>query len=124
MKHVILLGAIAVLLATACTSDKTRPFIPGTYVNRAGGEYSVADDTLMIVPTDVDTYNIHRKTGFNLIRDGKFGRRKYETELWQAVYDRGTKSLTETRQGKIITFYPETGSLRVGTREYHKLGTK
>lgn len=121
MKHLIMLCAIAVLLTTACTTDKTHSFIPGTYVNSAGGEYSVADDTLAIEPAESNNYRIHRRTGFNLIRDGKKGKRQYETEQWNASYDEGTKSMTETRQGKIITFYPESNSLRVGTREYHKI---
>lgn len=117
----MILCAIAVLFVTACTTDQTRAFIPGTYVNSAGGQYSVADDTLVIEPAGSNNYFIHRKTGFNIIRDGKQRKREYETEQWQAIYDNGTKSLTETRQGKVITFYPGSNSLRVETREYHKI---
>ncbi|GAA4131918.1 hypothetical protein GCM10022216_02440 [Sphingobacterium kyonggiense] len=113
--------AVAVLWMTACTTDKTRQFIPGTYVNSAGGEYSVADDTLVIEPAESNNYVIDRKTGFNIIRDGKKGKREYETEKWQAIYDEATRSLTETRLGKSITFYPSSNSLRVGTREYNKI---
>lgn len=121
MKSLIILCAFAVLLATACTTDKTRSFIPGTYVNHAAGEYSVADDTLVIEPAESNNYRIHRKTGFNIIREGKKGKREYETEQWNAIYDEATKSLAETRMGKSITFYPNSNSLRVGTREYHKI---
>lgn len=121
MKTLFYLCAIAVLFVTACTNDKTREFIPGTYVNSAGGEYSVADDTLVIEPAESNNFSIHRKTGFNVITDGKKGKRQYETEKWNAIYDEGTKSLTETRKGKIITFYPETGTLQVGKRKYTKL---
>lgn len=124
MKSLIMLCLVAVLFAAACTTDKTRSFIPGTYVNSAGGEYSVADDTLFIEPSESNNFFIHRRTGFNLIRDGKKGKRQYETEQWNAIYDEATKSLTVTRSGKIITFYPETGALKVGRREYKKLGTK
>ncbi|MGH2622498.1 MAG: hypothetical protein ACRDE7_02440 [Sphingobacterium sp.] len=71
MKHNILLLAIVAVMMAACNSDKIRSFIPGTYVNSAGGEYSVADDTLVIESAESNNYNIHRKTGFNVITDSK-----------------------------------------------------
>jgi hypothetical protein len=121
MKASILLIAFVAMIMAACTSDKTRSFIPGTYVNSAGSEYSVADDTLFIEPSGSNNFLIHRKTGFNLIEEGKKGERQHETEQWNAVYDEGTKALTETRKGKIITFDPESKTLKVGKREYRKL---
>lgn len=121
MKTLFYLCAAAVLFITACTTDKTREFIPGTYVNSAGGEYSVADDTLVIEPAESNNFSIQRKTGFNVITDGTKGKRQHETEQWNAIYDEGTKGLTETRKGKFITFYPETGTLKVGKREYKKI---
>ncbi|WP_144043693.1 hypothetical protein [Sphingobacterium cellulitidis] len=121
MKTSIILIAVLAVITASCKSDRTKAFIPGTYVNSATGGYSTADDTLTIVPTDVDTYNIHRRTGYNRIREGKKGQREHETEQWQAVYDKATKTLIENRMGKHITFYPESNSLRVGTREYHKV---
>jgi hypothetical protein len=121
MKTLIYLCAVAVLFVTACTSDKTRSFIPGTYVNHAGGEYSVADDTLVIEPAESNNFLIHRKTGFNVITDGKKGKRQYETEQWNAIYDEATKTLTEIRNGKLLTFYPDANKLLVGKREYIKI---
>lgn len=121
MKTPIILAAVALLLVTACKQDKTRDFIPGTYINDAAGDYSVASDTLVIEASEANNYLIHRKTGFNRIIDGKKGKREYETEEWQAIYDENTKSLTEIRRGRLITFYPDSGSLRVGVREYHKI---
>lgn len=121
MKALFYLVAATVLFATACTNDKTRSFIPGTYVNSAGGEYSVADDTLFIEPAESNNYVIQRRTGFNVITDGEKGKRQYETEQWNAIYDEGTKALTETRKGKIITFFPESNTLKVGKREYQKI---
>lgn len=121
MKTLFYLCAAAVLFVTACTSDKTRSFIPGTYVNSAGGEYSIASDTLVIEPAESNNFFIQRKTGFQVITDGKKGKRQYETEAWNAVYDEGTRTLTETRKGKLITFFPETSKLKVGKREYTKI---
>lgn len=121
MKSLFYLCAVAVLFVTACTSDKTRAFIPGTYLNSAGSQYSVANDTLVITPAESNNFSIRRKTGFNVITGGKKGKRQYETEEWNAIYDEGAKTLTETRKGKLITFYPETGTLKVGKREYTKI---
>ncbi|MFN0293470.1 hypothetical protein [Pedobacter helvus] len=95
------------------TSDMT-----GTYVNHAGGEYSVADDTLVVEHEQKNRFLIHRRTGFNLIREGKKGKREYETEEWKAIYDPKTEVMTETRRGKTITFYGD--KMIVGSREYKK----
>lgn len=121
MKTPIILIALMAILMAACNTDKTREFIPGTYVDTASSEYSTADDTLVIEAAESNNFIIYRKTGFNRINEGKSGKREYETEEWQAIYDEGTKSLTENRKGKIITFYPEAGKLKVGKREYQKI---
>ncbi len=121
MKNIIILFVLAVALITSCNSDRTRPFIVGTYVNESTGEFSLASDTLVIEPSESNNFLIHRKTGFNRIRNGKKGIREYETEEWNAIYDESTKSLTETRTGKLITFYPNSNKLMVGKREYIKV---
>lgn len=108
-------------MLAGCLADKTREFIPGTYVNSAGGKYSLADDTLLIVPAESNNYLIERRTGFNRLADGKKGKREYEKESWNAIYDEGTKTLQETRLGKLITFYPDSAILKVGKRLYKKL---
>lgn len=120
MKNLIILCAIAIA-AVACKSDKLISFIPGTYVNNAGGEFSVANDTLIIEPSESNIFYIHRKTGFNLIKKGTIGKRQYETENWTSVYDDGAKALTEIKKGKVITFYPDSSMLKVGRRPYQKI---
>ena len=119
MKKSILIALLAIILA-ACNADKTREFIPGTYINTAEGEYSIAHDTLVIEPSESNSFYIQRKTGFRIIRDGKPGKLEYETEKWNTLYDEATKSLSETRKGKLITFYPDGNKLMVGKREYKK----
>jgi len=121
MKNLILSFAMAVLLITACNTDKTKGFIAGTYVSSGETKYSVSNDTLVIDPSTSNNYLIHRKTGFNIVKDGKKGKRQYETEEWRAVYDEGTKSLMEVGKGKLITFYPDENRLAVGERAYKKL---
>lgn len=103
----------------ACKNGTGNLDMNGTYVNQAGGEYSVADDTLVVEHEQGNKFLIHRRTGFNLISEGKTGRREYETEEWKATYDAKTEVMTETRRGKVLTFYPS--KLMVGNREYKKL---
>ena len=84
MKNLIILFAVAVAMITACKTDNTRSFIPGTYINDARSEFSIANDTLVIEPSESNIFYIYRKTGFNLVTDGKIGKREYETENWKA----------------------------------------
>ncbi|SFA58487.1 hypothetical protein SAMN04488511_11970 [Pedobacter suwonensis] len=121
MKSPILLIASLVLFITGCSSNTTKEFIAGTYVSEDSSNYSMASDTLEIEESTDNNYFIHRKTGFRLIRNGKKGKRQYETEEWKALYDTSTKSLMEISKGKIITFYPKENKLAVGKREYKKI---
>jgi spore germination protein YaaH len=95
--------------------------MPGNYVNSAGGEFSIASDTLKVELVEGNNYVIHRRTGYNLITDGKVGARKFEAEQWSCAYSIATKTLTELMKGKVITFYPDSGSLKVGRRVYQKI---
>lgn len=123
MKNLIILIVATAILLSACTTDKVRSFIPGTYINNASGEYSTVYDTLVIrqSETESNNYIIHRSTGFRRINNGKPAKPEYETEKWAAIYNETSKVLNETRKGKVITFYPETNRLMVGKREYRKI---
>lgn len=121
MKNSILLIATLLLFLTACNRDTTKEFIAGTYVSEGSTNYSLSSDTLEIEESTANNYLIHRKTGFRLIRNGKKGKRQYETEEWKALYDTSTKSLMEISKGKIITLYPTENKLAVGKREYKKI---
>jgi len=121
MKRQTILPLLFVATLIACNSDKTRDFVSGTYINHSEGDYSIADDTLVIESSERNNFLIHRKTGIRLIKKGKPGKFKYETEEWRAIYDEGTKTLTETKRGKLFSFYPEAGKLTVGKREYQKI---
>lgn len=115
---VVVLGCV---FMPSCTSDRVRDFMPGVYVNSTGGEFSVASDTLQVELVEGNNYVVHRRTGFNLLADGKLGKREYEVEKWSAVYSSDTQGLTETKKGKLISFFPESGSLSVGRRVYRKV---
>jgi len=104
----------------ACKGDQAREFLPGTYTNSARGEYSQADDTLVVEAAESNQFLIYRRTGFNIIDAGKIGKRQYEREEWNAVYDEGTRTLTETRKGRLINIFPESGYILIGKRKYTK----
>jgi hypothetical protein len=125
MKKLAILISMCATVFAACNNSKTdtRSFIPGTYVNHAEGEYSVAYDTLIIQPMSEEsgTYRIYRKTAFQRIENSKLMKVERENEQWTALYNDQTKSMQETKKGKIITFYPEANRLLVGNREYQKI---
>jgi hypothetical protein len=115
----ILLGLTA-LSFNACKSSLSSGGIAGTYVNDAQSEASIAHDTLIVEQGRDNTYLLHRKTGFQLIVNGKPGKHMYETEEWTAVLDPKTSVLTESRKGKVIAF-PDSHSMTVGKRLYQRL---
>jgi hypothetical protein len=121
MKIKIILTVLICGLLFACNLYEKQSFMPGTYVNNTTGRYSVASDTLVIEASEGDRFKIDRKTGFNLIRNGRKGRRQYETEKWNAVFDEKTGVLTETRRGKILMFDPDSNMLMIGNRKYKKV---
>lgn len=116
-----LLGLCFGFALASCTQDKVRDFMPGTYVNSAGGEFSIASDTLKVELVEGNNYQILRYTGYNLISDGKLGSREFETEHWSCAYSTATKTLTELKKGKVISFFPEKEALAVGRRLYKKI---
>ena len=56
-----------------------------------------------------------------MISEGKIGKREYGTELWSCTYSPDTKTLTELKKGKLISFFPEKGALAAGRRLYKKI---
>jgi len=121
MKIQIILTALLCMVLFACGHKDKQSFLPGTYVNSSTGKYSVASDTLVIEADEANRFKINRRTGFNLIRNGKKGKREHETENWSAVFDEGTGILNETRRGKVIRFYPDSNVLVIGNRTYQKI---
>jgi len=116
-----LLGMALCFYLAGCISDEVKNFIPGSYVNSAGGEFSVASDTLNISLVEGNNYVVNRRTCFNPIRDGSLGAREFASEQWSCAYDPSTQILTELRKGKVLTFYPKDKVLKVGSRVYQKI---
>jgi hypothetical protein len=96
--------------------------IPGTYVNKASSEFSIAYDTLVVEHDKDLNYLIHRKTGFRLIDDkGRVGDLQLEREQWEGVYDVGSESMTENRKGRVISFDIKQGLLILENSRYQRI---
>ena len=121
MKTQITLILFSIAALFACNLNVNESFIPGIYVHNAKGSYSVASDTLLIQKAEGNRFDIERRTGFNLVRDGIKGKREHETEQWNAILDEKTGLLTETQKGKTLVFYPDSNMLVIGTRRYKKV---
>ncbi|MBB6271857.1 major membrane immunogen (membrane-anchored lipoprotein) [Pedobacter cryoconitis] len=119
---VVLLCPLVLLLSCGrFTGNSKRDFLPGTYVNSAEGEYSLAWDTLVIEPTSGQEFRIIRKTGFQRKKDGKLLARELRQQKWTAVFDQKAELLQVLKTGKLISVYPDSGMIVVGTRNYRKL---
>lgn len=116
-----MLGLVWCLSWVGCRADGLRDFMAGSYVNDAGGVYSVASDTLLVKLVKGNDYRVDRRTGYNLIREGKLGQREFGAEVWWCRYREDTGELLELKWGKLLVFYPSDGVLRVGSRVYRKV---
>lgn len=124
MKRILLFFLLAAGGLAACNqSSDIQKFIPGTYVNYAEGEFSIAYDTLVIQadPQQKGTYRIQRKSAYQRIEGDSLQPKVHKKENWTARYNAETGSMQETRHGKVITFYPKDGILKVEKREYQKI---
>lgn len=121
MKIYLNLLALSILLQlSACQEDKEKAFLEGIYIHSAKGEFSIADDSLIVEPAEGNNFLIHRRTGYNRINDGQLGKREYEREEWNTIYNSESKTLTETRKGRLIGIFPDSGYLKLGKGKYIK----
>ncbi|KIA96201.1 hypothetical protein OC25_03730 [Pedobacter kyungheensis] len=124
MKTKMLFLSLCLAALWSCKGSKDlQSFIPGTYIDYARGEYSESSDTLIIGEFNEikDSYPIIRKTGFRRIGDGKPGRLEHAAEKWLGIWDGESGSIQVPKNSKIISFYPDSGVLLLGTREYRKI---
>ena len=123
LKLNFLLACFGLLLLASCqsASDKIVSFIPGTYVYNAKGEYSQAEDTLVIRLLSGEAYQIRHRTGFQPIREGKLLTKRWKVQLLNGNYDRDKQLLFETTNGRVFRFDPDKGTLLVNSAVYRKL---
>jgi len=102
----IMLLPISLLAACSNKSQQTKEFIPGTYVNFTKSEYSICNDTLLVLPdalTD-NFYHIGQKTGYRRIKDGKLQAKVYEVKSFSGFWDEQKQILQFTQNGLILVF--------------------
>lgn len=120
-KYAFLGVLVWVLFITGCSAGIEQQ-IPGTYVNKASSEFSIAYDTLVVEHDNDLNYLIHRKTGFQLIDEkGRVGDLQLEREVWKAVYDPGSQSMTENRKARVISFDMKQGLLILEKSRYQRV---
>lgn len=125
MKNHLLLMAIAVLGLAACHSKNSqlKDFIPGTYTNYGQSEFSVAYDTLLIIPAKSaeDIYLITHKTGFRRITGGKQQQLQHQVKQWTGSWDTQKQIMQVMQTGSILIFQPNNNNLLNNSVEYKKL---
>jgi len=119
----IMLLPISFLAACTSKSKQVTEFIPGTYVNHAQSEYSIADDTLQITPDAVtgNSYQISRKTGFRRILNGKLQPEEHQVKSFNGLWDDQKRIMQITQNGIILIFQPEGNKLVIQNSAYRKL---
>lgn len=123
MKQLFLLTGLAIVLAACQNYNSAGDFIPGTYVNQAQSEFSVANDTLVITKaanTDY-IYLITRKTGYRRIGDRKLHPLKHQVKHLTGNWD-PVKQVMQLMQNEItLIFQPDQNKLFIGSDTYWKL---
>ena len=121
---IIILSPLLLLLA-ACGGQQQQQadFIPGTYVNQARSNFSVANDTLVITaaPGTQNIYLITRKTGYRRIADGNESKATYQVKKLTGEWDPQKQLLQVMQTSVVVTFQPEQNKLLIGSSEYWKL---
>ncbi|MBT2563771.1 hypothetical protein J7E50_05500 [Pedobacter sp. ISL-68] len=125
MKKVFEMSCVLTVLGIlgACKiGNNKKDFIPGMYVSDARGEFALASDTLVFsVGAGENSYSIERRTGYQLITEGRPGKREWGRESWTGIFDARSGLVQEMRKGRVIRFVPDSAYLVIGRRVYRKV---
>lgn len=124
MKKIIFKSLLLpIVLLAACNNNNghTVGFIPGTYVNQAQSEYSIANDTLVITALTATSYQVLRKTGFQRIVSRQLQAAEHRSAPFTGIWDDSKQTLQLTQNGLIITFQPDSNRLMVQNSRYRKI---
>ena len=114
--------AVLGILGSCKTGNDKKDFIVGIYVSDARGEFALASDTLLFsVGGGDNAYAIERRTGYQLITDGKPGKREWDRETWTGIFDPEKGLVQEIQKGRVIRFVSDSGYLVIGRRVYRKV---
>jgi hypothetical protein len=126
MRYLKLISLIGFIICAGCndflkSSDKTKRFIPGTYVKEVKNDFLIGCDTLIIQCAAGNNYLIVNRTAYQRIRNNKLLPEQYDEATWKALYDERSQNLYEQRLGKTFSFDPANNRLFEGGSEYHKV---
>lgn len=120
LKNLFILLFALILFIAGCSSSA--PDLNGVYVNHTSGEFSIADDTLVVEHVAELDYLIHRKTGYRQIdENGEAGKVIFESEVWKAVYDEGSGTMTERSKDRLLSFDLAKGLLKLENSTYQRI---
>jgi len=111
------------LLAACSNKSQTIEFIPGTYVNQAKSQFSIANDTLLISPVEntPNSYLIIRNTGFRRIEMGQMLPLEQKVRNFNGTWDEQQQTLQIMQNGSVIIFQPKQNRLLIQNSTYRKL---
>jgi hypothetical protein len=111
------------LLGAACRSvtEPVADFIPGVYVRPFQTEFAVGSDTLELSLQSANVYLIHKRSGFNRVKEGKLQAKEWRGEKWTAAWNTEKEVLEEMKRGKLLHFNVADGKLFLGASEYVKV---
>lgn len=103
--------------------DRTKLFIPGTYIRFSQHEFGKEYDTITISLEDetAEAYKIVRSWRYERTLDGELLEPEYKVVKTMGYYQRATSHLWENGSGTIYVFDPEKFILKNGTINYKKL---
>lgn len=123
MKSIIKIFLLPISLWTACTNQQTVNSIPGIYVNHAKSDYSIANDTLLIIanPHNPKSYQVTRRTTFWRLINGQQQSAQHKIKSFIGVWDETKQVLQLTPDGSLLQFQPDQHALTIGDSPYRKL---
>ena len=127
MKTICLVKVMICLFLVGCNglfkSDDVKNFIPGTYSAAWSTEFSESRDTLLIAPMmkqGSETYTITRRTHVTYTPARKRDP-EYKIARWTGSYDEGAKIVVVMNNGRVLSFDPVAGEMKMGITTYKKL---
>ncbi|WP_025144312.1 hypothetical protein [Pedobacter jeongneungensis] len=123
MKNRLMVIALLAMLGVLgnCRRASLEEFIRGVYVSHSHGEFAVASDTLVIGEAKGNVYPIVRNTAYQVLLDGRLGKREWDSEHWTGIWDEGRQVMQEQKKGRLIRFEVDSARLVIGRRVYQKV---
>lgn len=121
------LGVVLIATALSC-SDRQKSLsgnrsVEGVYVMESKGEFSTAEDTLVVHKIENQTllFGIERKVGFQWVKEKGRLPKQMKQEKSTAVWNEETGQLREQKHGRAYSFSADGKQLQLGSNVYQKV---